>query len=172
MLKKNIIGVDNYGFIETAFESKYFNEPVKVTKRATYTVSGRVDHNCTKVFHGNRGQIAQVVWMGNSFSPTVKFLSARGASVGFFMFRDGGFGYKPNDPNFKGKYVRITKGTVMEDKLKLFFKTVVKRIAELKGKPVPVPQPYITANYEESWNNLIDTFEKEAAYKEAAKANH
>lgn len=170
MFKKNIIGVDNKGLIETAFDDKdWFNEPVKVTEKATYTISGRVDHNCTKVYAGFRGQIAQVVWMGNSFSPTVKFISAGKAAVGFFMLRSGKFAYKSNDPEKKG-YIIVTDEAMVK-KLDIFFKTIVKKIAEVKGRPSPEAQSYIPANYEESWNSLIDTFEKEAAYKEAAKAS-
>lgn len=170
-MKKQIIGVDTYGIIETAFDSKeYFNEPVKVTEKATYTISGRIDHNCTKVYHGSRGQIAQVVWMGNSFSPTVKFTSAGKAATGFFMLRSGKFAYKSNDPDKKG-YI-IVMDEAMNKRLNIFFKTIVKKIAEIKGKTAPEAQEYASAYYEESWNNLMDKMEKEAAYKEAAKANH
>lgn len=170
MMQKNIIGVDSRGLIETVFDSKeYFNEPVKVTEKATYTVSGCVDHNCTKVYYGNRGQIAQVVWMGNSFSPTVKFTSAGKAATGFFMLRSGKFAYKSNDPEKKG-YIIVTDEAMVK-RLDIFFKTIVKKIAEIKGRPIPEAQAYASAYYEESWGNLMETMEQEAAWKEAAKAN-
>lgn len=168
MMQKNIIGVDNRGLIETAFDNKdWFNEPIKVTEKATYTISGRIDHNCTKVYAGGRGQIAQVVWMGNSFSPTVKFTSAGKAATGFFMLRSGKFAYKSNDPEKKG-YIIVTDEAVVK-RLDIFFKTIVKKIAEIKGKAVPEAQAYSSAYYEESWGNLMDEMEKQAAYREAAK---
>lgn len=170
MFKKNIIGVDNRGLIETAFDNKdWFNEAVKVIEKATYTIQGRLDHNCTKVFHGQRGQIAQVAWMGNSFSPTVKFISAGKAAVGFFMLRSGKFAYKSNDPEKKGHI--IVTDEAMVKRLDLFFKTIVRKIAELKGRPAPEAQQHSSAYYEESWGNLMETMEQEAAWKEAAKAN-
>ena len=169
-MKKQIIGVDTYGIIETAFDNKdWFNEPVKVTEKATYTINGHVDHNCTKVYHGNRGQIAQVVWMGNSFSPTVKFTSAGKAAIGFFMLRSGKFAYKSNDPEKKG-YIIVTDEAMVK-RLDIFFKTIVKKIAEIKGRNAPEAQAYAPDYYEDSWSNLMETMEQEAAWKEAAKAN-
>ena len=169
MMEKQIMGVDNYGVIETAFDSKYFHEAVKVTEKATYTVSGRIDHNCTKVYAGARGQIAQVIWMGQSFSPTVKFTSAGKAATGFFMLRSGKFAYKSNDPEKKG-YIIVTDEAMVK-RLDIFFKTIVKKIAEIKGKTAPEAQAYSPAYYEESWGNLMKTMEQEAAWKEAARAN-
>jgi len=85
------------------------------------------------------------------------------------MLRSGKFAYKSNDLEKKG-YIIVTDETMVK-KLDIFFKTIVRKIAELKGKVAPEAQAYAPAYYEESWGSLMKTMEKEAMYKEAAKAN-